>query len=262
MILGLPIATGNTAKIYLHESNIVKVFNDYLPPTESEYEANKQRFAYSCGLPVPKVLEVTKIDGKQAIIMEYVEGKTIGDLLLGNRERMEYYIGISIDIQREIHQIPTNSLETISDKLCRQLEATPHLDKSQKAMLMKKLNSMIYESRLCHGDFHLFNLVMSDDKVTIIDWVDATAGDIRADVCRTYLLYLQVSVELAELYLRLYCEKSGLLKVDILQWLPILAGARLDNNVSTESAERLLDIVNEYLDTNMVGDLNGTDDEE
>ena len=72
---------------------------------------------------------------------------------------------------------------------------------------------MTYENRLCHGDFHLLNLIMSDDKVTIIDWVDASAGDIRADVCRTYLLYSELSTEVAELYLRLYCEKSGLRKM-------------------------------------------------
>ena len=249
MILGDPIGKGNTAVIYLYENNIVKVFKDHLPDTESSYEANKQRFAYSCGLPVPKVLDVTKIDGKQAIIMEYIEGKTIGELFFENMERAEYYIDISIDIQQKIHQIHADSLEPMSEKFRRQLEAAPHLDKRHKEVLIKKLNSITYENRLCHGDFHLLNLIMSDDKVTIIDWVDASAGDIRADVCRTYLLYSELSTEVAELYLRLYCEKSGLAKEDILQWSPILAGARLTENVSSESREHLLAIVNQYCPT-------------
>ena len=108
--------------IYLYENNIVKVFKDHLPDTESAYEANKQRFAYACGLPVPKVLDVTKIDGKQAIIMEYIEGKTIGELFFENMERAEYYIDISIDIQQKIHQIRAESLEPMSEKILRQLE--------------------------------------------------------------------------------------------------------------------------------------------
>ncbi|BCB37562.1 hypothetical protein BCJMU51_2449 [Bacillus cereus] len=37
--------------------------------------------------------------------------------------------------------------------------------------------------------------------VNIIDWVDASSGDIRADVFRTYLLYAQSHIELAEMYL-------------------------------------------------------------
>ena len=246
MIIGNPIAFGNTAEIYLHENKIVKVFKDYLPHTESTYEANKQRFAYSWGLSVPKVLDVTKIDGKQAIVMEYIEGKTIGELFFANMDQAEYYLDLSIDIQREIHQIHAESFEPMSRKLRRQLEAAPYLGIIQKAELLRKLDSMTYENRLCHGDFHLLNLIMSDDKVTIIDWVDASAGDIRADVCRTYLLYSELSAEVAELYLRLYCGKSGLSKDEILQWSPILAGARLAENVSTESAERLMEIVNQY----------------
>ncbi|MGG0670847.1 phosphotransferase family protein [Sporosarcina koreensis] len=246
MIIGNPIAFGNTAEIYLHENKIVKVFKDHLPHTESTYEANKQRFAYSCGLSVPKVLDVTKIDGKQAIVMEYIEGKTIGELFFANMDQAEYYLDLSIDIQREIHQIHAESFEPMSRKLSRQLEAAPYLGNIQKAELLRKLDSMTYENRLCHGDFHLLNVIMSDDKVTIIDWVDASAGDIRADVCRTYLLYSELSAEVAELYLRLYCGKSGLSKDEILQWSPILAGARLAENVSTESAERLMEIVNLY----------------
>ena len=245
MILGDPIGEGNTAVIYLDEGKIVKVFKDHLPDTESAYEANKQRFAYACGLPVPKVLDVTKIDGKQAIIMEYIEGKTIGELFFEDMERAEYYIGLSIDIQQKIHQMRAESLEPMSEKIQRHLKDSS-LDEFQKEILIKKLNSMTYENRLCHGDFHLLNLIMSGGKVTIIDWVDASAGDIRADVCRTYLLYSERSIDVAELYLRLYCEKSGLVKEDILQWSPILAGARLTENVTTESREHLLAIVNQY----------------
>ena len=258
MNLGNPIGKGNTAKIYLYEDKIVKVFKDHLPVTESAYEANKQRYAYACGLPVPQVIDVTKLDGKQAIIMEYIEGKTLGELFLKDLERAEYYISISIDIQQKIHQVRPKSLELMSEKLLRKLENSPHLDKRHQEVLIKKLKSMDYENRLCHGDFHLLNLIMSDDKVIIIDWVDASAGDIRADVCRTYLLYSELSPEVANLYLRLYCEKSGLKKDEILQWLPILAGARLTENVSSELAESLLEIVNHYC----MGDSDGTNDEE
>lgn len=59
MNLGMPIAKGNTAQIYLSNDKIVKVFNDGLPETEAENEARKQRYAASCNLPVPKILEVT-----------------------------------------------------------------------------------------------------------------------------------------------------------------------------------------------------------
>lgn len=246
MNLGTPIAMGNTAKIYLIESKIIKVFNDHLPDTESTYEANKQKFAYSCGLSVPKVLDVTKIDGKQAIIMEYIKGRTIGDILSENKGQADYFMSISVDVQQKIHKIPATKLESMSDKLKRQISSAVNLDKKHKTALIKKLDSISYEKRLCHGDYHIYNLIMSDNEVTIIDWVDSSVGDIRADVYRTYLLYSQFSIELADIYLRLYCEKSGLSKDEVFEWAPIIAGARLSENVSTESSERLLEIVEYY----------------
>ena len=248
MKLGTPIAKGNTAKIYLYENRIIKVFNDFLPETESLYEANKQKYAYSCGLSVPEVLDVTTIDGKQAIIMEYVKGRTLGDILSDHLDDIEYYMNISIDIQQQIHMIvAADSFESMSVKLSRQIESAQQLDESQKTALLIRLNSMTYEKRLCHGDFHLLNLIMSDNnKVTIIDWVDSSVGDICADVYRTYLLYTEISIELAEIYLRLYCKKSGLSKDDILQWAPIIAAARLSENVSLENSELLLKIVQQY----------------
>jgi len=68
---------------------------------------------------------------------------------------------------------------------------------------------------------------MSNGDVNIIDWVDASSGDIRADVFRTYLLYSQNSEELAEMYLHIYCKKTGLLRDEIFQWAPIISAARL-----------------------------------
>lgn len=179
--------------------------------------------------------------------MEFVKGKTIGDILSENMEQAEYYMNISIDIQQKIHMIVADSLEPMSLKLSRQIESAQQLDKRHKSALLQKMDTIIYKKRLCHGDFHMFNLIMSDNnQVTIIDWVDSSAGDLRADVYRTYLLYEQFSIELADMYLRLYCQKSGLSKDDIFQWAPIVAGARLSENVSSEKSERLIKIVNHY----------------
>lgn len=247
MNLGVPYAVGNTAEIYLFEGKIVKVFNDDFPETESLYEANKQRLAYSLGLNVPKVLDVREIDGRQTIIMEYIKGRTIGDILFEDMDQAEHYMNMSIDIQQEIHKVAADTLNPMNEKLKRQIESTHNLDEQYKSHLLEKLEAMTYEKKLCHGDFHLFNLIVSDNgQVTIIDWVDSSAGDIRADVYRTYLLYLQFSVELAEMYLRLYLQKSDLSKEEIFQWAPIIAGARLSENIASDNAKCLMDIVKFY----------------
>ncbi len=249
MKLSTQVASRNTAKIFLYENQIIKVFNDFLPDTESIYEANKQRFARAAGLCVPEIFDVTTIDGKQAIIMEFVKGKTLGEILLENKDHAEHYMNISIEVQQNIHSLEAHSLEPMSLKLRKQIEVAKQLNNRQKDALLGKMEMITYKPTLCHGDFHLFNLILSDqnEQVTIIDWVDATAGDLRADVYRTYLLYEQFSPDLANMYLRLYCQKSGLPEEEIFQWAPIIAGARLSENVSSENTERLLKIVHSFI---------------
>ena len=245
MNLGKPIKNGNTAKIYLYNGKIIKIFNDNLPDTESEYEANKQKYAYSCGLPVPYIYEVTKINNKQAIIMEYISGRTIGDIIYDNMAKAEEYMNLSVDVQLKIHAVKTKNLELMTDKLNRQIRSA-RLDDKQKKGLLEKMWAIKYENHLCHGDYHVFNLILEDNDITIIDWVDASAGDIRADAYRSYLLYSQFSMDLADLYLRLYCEKSGISQSDIFIWASIIAGARLSENVSDKKANFLVDIVKQY----------------
>ncbi|TKC13863.1 phosphotransferase family protein [Robertmurraya kyonggiensis] len=244
-----PIANGNTADLFLYDDKIIKVFKDHLPPTEALYEAKKQEYVYTCGLSVPKIFEITEINSRPAIIMEYIHGETVGDLLMNNMEEAEHYISICVDDQQKLHDmvVDSDSLEPMSEKLYRQIEMPSLLNEKQKYKLLRRLNSIEYEPKLCHGDFHPFNLIMNEEKVYVIDWVDSSFGDIRADVYRTYLLFSQTSVKLAELYLNYYCKNTGLTRDEIFQWAPIIAGARLAEKVSSEDNKRLVEIVLRYL---------------
>lgn len=249
MNLGNLIAKGNTAEIYLCDNKVVKLFKEYLPNTESLYEAQKQKYAYSCGLHVPKVFEVTEIQGRQAIIMEYVEGESVGELLLNNLSKAEHFISICVSIQQKIHAISVSpdEIEPMKERLYRQINSVHSLDEKQKGNILKRLDSIIFEPRLCHGDFHPFNLIMSNDDVNIIDWVDASSGDIRADVFRTYLLYAQSYIELAEMYLQIYCSNTDLTRDKIFQWAPIIIAARFSEEISPQNEVYLKRLLNQYL---------------
>ena len=53
MDLGVPIAIGNTAQIYLYENKIVKVFNDFLPVGDETPQKVYHFDLVSSGLSVP-----------------------------------------------------------------------------------------------------------------------------------------------------------------------------------------------------------------
>ncbi|MBY6053748.1 phosphotransferase family protein [Cytobacillus firmus] len=245
MNLGNPIAVGNTAEIYQYDDKIVKLFKKPLPPSEHLHEAKKQEYASSCGLPVPKIFKVTEIAGRQAIIMEYIKGKPAGDLILDTMESAEIYLNICVDMQQKIHALPADAsiIGSMTAKLHNQIQSVETLNKTQKSFLLKKLGSMNFEPKLCHGDFHPLNLILRDGKVCVIDWADSSSGDVRADVNRTFLLLSEVSVKLAEMYVHSYCRISGLSRDEIFQWSPIIAAARLSENLSAAENTRLLEIV-------------------
>jgi thiamine kinase-like enzyme len=119
--------------------------------------------------------------------------------------------------------------------LASRISQSPILDDSQKGNLPELLNGFDFGTSLCHGDFHLMNLIKTNQHIVIIDWVDATLGSPEADLCRTYLLYrLHAPKSFADKYLDLYCMKTNKSRDDILKWLPIIAGARLSEKNESE----------------------------
>ena len=194
---------------------------------------------------VPKVYEVTQIGGRQAIAMEYVAGKTLGALMREAPENATDLLKLSVELQTEMHQKTAGkgALEPMHEKLARQIRQALSVPEAWREALLARLFELPAQNRLCHGDFHVFNLICTKGRTAIIDWADASAGTPCADACRTYLLYAGNSPELAEAYLELYCGKSGAKRENVLLWLPILAGARLSENVTASEKARLLEIV-------------------
>lgn len=247
--LGNPVATGNTAHIYRLNEGVVKLFHSYLPADVAKYEGDKQRIAHAKGIAVPEVWEITEIEGQAALIMSYAEGKPIGEHMLehaASLAHVEQYFEIFVDQQIALHRLEGEPLEPMEQKLAAQLRRAARLEDKTKEVLLNKLGQMKYHKVVCHGDLHPHNILLAPDGVTIIDWVDAAAGDLRADVYRTYLLIAGYSTQLAELYLQLYCSKTGLAYEEIFQWAAIIAGARLGEHHSPEEAERLLAIVKQF----------------
>ena len=50
-------------------------------------------------------------------------------------------------------------------------------------------------------------------------------------------------MDLPTMYLKKYCSKSELMSEEIVQWLPIIAGARLSEYLPQEKSKYLLDLI-------------------
>ena len=66
--------------IYRDGDLAAKVFDESFPKSDILNEALNQARVEETGLNIPRIEEVTKIDGKWAIISDYIEGKTLRPL--------------------------------------------------------------------------------------------------------------------------------------------------------------------------------------
>jgi thiamine kinase-like enzyme len=167
------------------------------------------------------------IDGKWAIVSEYIKGKTLAQLMEENPEEKETYIRLLVDLQIEVHAKVCPLLNKLKDKMSRKIAETD-LDATTRYDLHTRLESMPKHNKVCHGDFNPSNIIIAEDGTPyILDWSHATQGNASADVARTYLLFsLAGDTEGAEFYLNLFCEKSGTAKQYVQKWMPIVAASQ------------------------------------
>ena len=227
MNLDRVIAVRNTKTVYRDGKNCIKVFNDDYSKSDVLNEALNHARVEETGLNVPKIIGVTTIDDKWAIISEYIKGKTLAQLMEEDPDNKEKYIEMLVDLQIEV-QSKTNPLLTkLKDKMNRKISEAD-LDATTRYDLHTRLEGMPKHNKLCHGDFNPSNVIISSKgKAYIIDWSHATQGNASADVARTYLLFwLNGDMDGAEKYLDIFCKKSNTKKEYVQKWMPIVAASQ------------------------------------
>ena len=213
--------------IYRDGDKTVKVFDKEYSKADVLNEALGQARIEETGLNIPKLLGVNVIDGKWAIVNEYIEGKTLAELMAENPEKKDEYIELLVDLQMEVHSKTCPLLNKLKDKMNRKISETT-LNATTRYDLHTRLESMPKHNKVCHGDFNPSNIIITDDGTPyILDWSHATQGNASADVARTYLLFwLAGDIEGAEFYLNTFCKKSDTAKQYVQKWMPIVAASQ------------------------------------
>ncbi len=227
MKLDTVMAVRNNKTIYREDGKSVKVFSEGYSKADVLNEALNQARIEETGLNIPKVLEVTTIDGKWAIVSEFIEGKTLSEIMQADPDNKDKYLEMLVDLQLEVHTKTCPLLNKLKDKMNRKISMTS-LDATTRYELHTRLEGMPKHNKVCHGDFNPSNIIVKDDGTAyIIDWSHATQGNASADVARTYLLFcLSGDIEGAKKYLELFCKKSNTARQYVEKWMPIVAASQ------------------------------------
>ncbi len=242
------VAKRKNKTVYRDGDLCYKVFDETYSKADILNEALNQARVEETGLNIPKIREITMIDGKWAIITDYIEGKTLADMMKDNPENLDTYLEKFLDIQLEVQSKSCPLLRMLKDKMNRKICETD-FDATTRYDLHMRLEAMPKHSKLCHGDFNPSNIIITEDGTPyVLDWSHATQGNASADAARTYLLFrLAGEDETAEKYLSLFCEKSNTNKTYVRKWLPIVAASQSVKGIEHER-EFLRNWVNTYID--------------
>lgn len=244
MKLDRVIAVRTQKTIYRDGDRCIKVFNANYNKAAIFNEASNHVRLEEIGLNVPKVLEVTKLDDKWAIVTEYIRGKTLEQLMKEHPENKNAYYRTLADLQSSVHKKECPYLYRLKDELNQKINVS-ELDATTRYALHNRLETLAKGMAICHGDFCPSNIILSEDGIYYtVDWTLASYGNPLADVAQTYImLWLNNSYEDAELYLDLYCSESHADKEQVYAWLPII-GAAMSVRRPLQERTVLLECVN------------------
>ena len=117
MKLDRVIAVRNNKTVYRDGDRCIKVFNSEYSKADVLNEALNQARIEETGIKIPKILEVTMIDGKWAIVSEYIKGKTLAQLMEENVDKKDEYLELLVDLQLDVHSKRAPLLNKLKDKM-------------------------------------------------------------------------------------------------------------------------------------------------
>lgn len=236
------LGEGRLSLVYrLPGGRMIKVFKQ---PHIADYEFRQASAAWRAGVTGQQPHELTQVDGKDAIVYDYLEGQVLMEIIGRNPARILHYLGRIADCHAEILQGTSDTLDRYKDHLAYAIAHAPHLDEVSRTRLLQRLADMPDGDHVLHGDLHPLNIIVDGERYTAIDWMTASRGDPAADIARTLFIMRYSSqqepkgfaekakrvlvghlVEFA--YLRRVMKKAGVTKAQVYRWIPFMAAGRL-----------------------------------
>lgn len=184
------LAQGREAETFLNaDGSVLKLWRDPAHEWRREREVAALAALAGAGVPAPAVLATEVVDGRPGLVMSRVEG---GDLFARlERQPLAFVragkaLGVAHASMHDVLAPP--GLPAVKDDLRQRILVAEALPADLRSAVLALLDRLPEGDRLCHGDFHLGNMMGSWTSPVVVDWGDAARGDPLADVARTRLI--------------------------------------------------------------------------
>ena len=249
-LFSTPIAQGRTAEIFTwDDQHILKLFREGCPPDWVEYEARIAGAVYEAGIPSPSPGKIIEVNGRRGLIYERLEGVSMLQDMNTRPWTILQHARLLAELHVKINQKSVAGLPSYKDRLSHDIRSAAQLSEELRNKALTFLSVLPNRRNICHGDYHPDNVIITKKGPIVIDWMTACAGSPWADVARTSLI-LSIGAKAAgkqvrpiirmmvSLYHRMYLKRYRTLipdtKNEINDWMPIIAAARLNEEIVSE----------------------------
>ena len=189
---GRVVARGTRSLIRAYgRGAVVKVPDAATPESWIRFEAEYAEAARVSGAPVPRLLGMERIGGRVASVWEHVPGESMWQHIVDTPASSAQLGAVLADVHEALFaRVPAVTLPAQRDRLKAKIRLAASTIDASYAEALELLPDAAAVARLCHGDLHPSNVVMSPSGPVIVDWFDCSRGDPICDVARTSLILL------------------------------------------------------------------------
>ena len=179
---GKIIGYGATSTVYLLPNDTVcKVFHPEFSIREIEREYLMAKSAYRLGIRVPKPDGIVQFQNRIGILSEYIDGKSLAELLSENHENYYKLFPEYICELRRFHETKADSEDFISAKnlyleKIRALYETDWYSPNELQKMELLVQSVPNRNTLIYGDYHPKNILVKKDELFFVDLGDICIG--------------------------------------------------------------------------------------
>ena len=169
--LDQPIAYGRTAEIYAWDNGqVVKLFYDWLGLEAIQYERRIAQAVGASGLPVPAVGDIIRINERNGLIYQQVTGVSMLAIISRKPWHIFGYARRMAELHVAMHERTVEvDIPSQRQKLSHKIGQAAALPADLRAKALAALETMPGGNRLCHGDFHPDNILLTEQGEMIID---------------------------------------------------------------------------------------------
>ena len=99
------ISVQNSITVFRDGDRCLKVFNEDCAKADVINEALNQARMEQTTVTVPEILEITRVNGKWAIVSEYIKGENLEQLIAKHPEKTGEYMALFASLHCRIHSI-------------------------------------------------------------------------------------------------------------------------------------------------------------